>query len=171
MSSENPSGADNEQARLDAYVAGYVDGEGTFHVAVQKNPWVRSVWQLVPEFHVSQNPERRQVLDLIALRLGCGRIRENHCGSRDRSLVYVVRKRSDLLDKVIPFFERQPLLSTKQKDFLVFASIVRSMNQGEHLTEAGFQRLRRLALQMNGGGKYRRIHGHRILRDHTPNTE
>lgn len=119
MSGKNLVDASNRQERLDAYIAGYVDGEGTFHVAVQKNPWVRSVWQLVPEFHVSQNPERRQVLDLIALRLGCGRIRENHCGSRDKSLVYVVRKRSDLLDKVIPFFERQPLLSTKQEDFLV----------------------------------------------------
>ena len=63
MGSENPIGADNQQERLDAYLAGFVDGEGTFHVAVQRNPSTRAGLQLVPEFHVSQNPERREVLD------------------------------------------------------------------------------------------------------------
>src|SRR2546427_10838585 len=70
MCSDNASGAVNQQERLDAYIAGYVDGEGSFHVAVQRNPWTRAGWQLVPEFHVSQSPERRQVLDLIERRLG-----------------------------------------------------------------------------------------------------
>src|SRR6476646_4068510 len=83
VSSENSIGADNQQERLDAYLAGFVDGEGTFHVAVQRNPTTRAGWQLVPEFHVSQNPERRKVLDLLQRRIGCGRIRENHRGSRD----------------------------------------------------------------------------------------
>jgi hypothetical protein len=130
MDSDNASGAANQQERLDAYIAGYVDGEGSFHVAVQRNPDTRVGWQLVPEFHVSQNAERRQVLDLIGSRLGCGRIRENH------------RRRRDLLERVIPFFEAQPLLSTKQQDFLVFADIVRAMARGEHLTREGFRRLR-----------------------------
>ncbi len=173
MDSDNAPGAANQQERLDAYIAGYVDGEGSFHVAVQRNPDTRVGWQLVPEFHVSQNAERRQVLDLIADRLGCGRIQENHRGSPDTSLVFVVRRRRDLLERVIPFFEAQSLLSTKQQDFLVFADIVRAMDRGEHLSQEGFRRLRARAISMNGGGRYRRIHrdvGTRILRDHTPNT-
>ncbi len=158
MCSDNATGAVNQQERLDAYIAGYVDGEGSFHVAVQRNPWTRTGWQLVPEFHVSQNPERRQVLDLIARRLGCGRIRDNHRGSRDTSLVYVVRNRSDLLTRVIPFFEAQPLLSSKQQDFLIFAGIVRAMARGDHLSAEGFRCLWRRALSMNGSGRYRRVH-------------
>jgi hypothetical protein len=160
MKSENPFGADNQQERLDAYIAGYVDGEGSFHVAVQRNSCTRANWQLVPEFHVSQNPERRQVLDLIKQRLGCGRIRENHRKSTDTSLVYVVRNRDDLLNNVIPFFEGQPLLSSKQEDFLVFAQIVKAMAKREHLSEEGFQILKLKALLMNGGGRYRKVHLH-----------
>jgi hypothetical protein len=174
MSSENPSGADNQQERLDAYIAGYVDGEGSFHVAICRNAGTRAGWQLVPEFHVSQNAERREVLDLILMRFGCGRIRENHRASTDTTLVLVVRKREDLLTKVIPFFETQPLLSSKQRDFLTFAGIVRAMAQGVHLTADGFAALVSDALSMNGGGRYRRVHGNdasRILRDHMPNTE
>ena len=161
MSSDNVSGAVNQQERLDAYIAGYVDGEGSFHVAIQRNPSTRNGWQLVPEFHVSQSAERRQVLDLIAQRLDCGRIQPNHRGSKDTTIVFVVRERNDLLKKVIPFFEAQPLLSSKQQEFLTFARIVRAMVAKEHLSEEGFRKLADMAVSMNGGGRYRRVHGAR----------
>jgi hypothetical protein len=158
VSSENLTGADNQQERLEAYLAGFVDGEDTFHVAIQRNPSTRSGWQLVPELHVSQNPERREVLDLLRARFGCGYIKENHRGSKDTSLVFVVRRRQDLLERVIPFFERQPLVSSKQQEFLRFRQIVQAMAAGEHLRDEGFEALRSLALTMNGDGRYRRVH-------------
>ncbi|MGH9246038.1 MAG: LAGLIDADG family homing endonuclease [Acidimicrobiales bacterium] len=158
VSSENPTGADNQQERLDAYLAGFVDGEGTFHVAVWRNPSTRLRWQLVTEFHVSQSPDRQEVLDLLQVRLGCGRIRENHRGSRDTTLVFVVRNRTDLVERVIPFFDSQPLLSSKQREYLTFRSIVMAMVRGEHLTAEGFEALKAQALSMNGEGRYRTVH-------------
>jgi LAGLIDADG DNA endonuclease family protein len=83
--SENVPGADNQQERLDGYLAGYVDGEGSFSVVVQRNPTCRSGFQLVPEFHVSQNGDRAEVLGLIKDRLGCGYIKRN--GKKDQVLV------------------------------------------------------------------------------------
>jgi hypothetical protein len=47
------------------------------------------------------------------------------------------------------------------------------MDRKEHLTDSGFAALVAEALSMNGGGRYRRVHGlqaSRILRDYTPNT-
>jgi hypothetical protein len=158
MSSDNASGAVNQQERLDAYIAGFVDGEGTFSVAIQRNPSCRVGWQLVPEFRVNQNPERREVLDLIRSRLGCGQIRDNHRGTKDTSLVLVVRNRDDLVNRVIPFFDRQPLVSSKHSEFKTFAGIVKAMAAGEHLTDEGYERLRDIALSMNGNGRYRRVH-------------
>jgi hypothetical protein len=139
--SDKATGAANQQERLDAYIAGFVDGEGSFHVAIQRNPSTRVKWQLVPEFRVSQDVSRIRVLDLIRRRIGCGSIRENHRGTKDRTHVFVVRRRLDLLEHVIPFFERNPLLSCKQEEFLTFAGIVRRMAQGEHLEAEGFRRL------------------------------
>jgi hypothetical protein len=155
---DNAPGAVNQQERLDAYLAGFVNGEGSFHVAVFRNSTMRISWQLVPEFHVSQSPERRQILDLLQHRLGCGRIQENHRGSRDTTLVLVVRQRQALLERVIPFFETQPLLSSKQQEFLTSAFIVRAMNAGEPLHVSGFEAFRARALAMNGGGRYRKVH-------------
>jgi LAGLIDADG DNA endonuclease family protein len=153
--SDNVSGADNQQERLDSYIAGYVDGEGSFSVSVQRNPTCRVGFQLIPEFHVSQNGDRAQVLELIQERLGCGRIRPN--STRDRALVLVVRKREDLLESVIPFFERNPMLSAKHADFVKFARIVRELAQGNHRTDVGFRRLLDVAISMNGGGRYRKV--------------
>jgi hypothetical protein len=148
-------GADDQQERLDGYIAGYVDGEGSFSVTVNRNPTSKLKFQLVPEFHVSQNGDRREVLDLIRRRLGCGYIKRN--GRKDRAMVFVVRRREDLIARVIPFFERNPLISSKHRDFDKFASVVKSMALGEHREEQGFRRILELGLSMNGNGRFRQV--------------
>ena len=148
-------GAENQQERLDGYIAGYVDGEGSFSVTVNRNSTSKLKFQLVPEFHVSQNGDRREVLDLIKRRLDCGYIKRN--GRKDRAMVFVVRRRQDLLAKVIPFFEHSPLISSKQRDFETFARVVRAMALGEHLEQLGFVRILELGLSMNGNGRFRQV--------------
>ena len=77
--------AENQQERPDEglcqYIAGFVDGEGSFHVAVQRNRSTRLGLQVIPEFHVSQNRERAEVLKLIKQVLGCGYLKTNHPGN------------------------------------------------------------------------------------------
>ncbi len=48
--------ADNPQERLDAkWIVGFVDGEGCFHVAINKIPEMSLGWQVLPEFRVVQH--------------------------------------------------------------------------------------------------------------------
>ena len=148
-------GADNQQERLDGYIAGYVDGEGSFSVTVNRNPTSRFKLQLVPEFHVSQNGDRREVLDLIQKRLDCGYIKRN--GRKDQVMVFVVRRRQDLIMRVIPFFERNPLISSKQKEFETFVTVVRAMAAGEQLERLGLGQMLKLGLSMNGNGRFRQV--------------
>src|SRR3989344_617033 len=154
--SENAMNADNQQERLSCYISGYVDGEGSFHVAIQKVAHVRFGYQLLPEFHVSQSKERPEVLKLIQNLWQCGYIKDNFRG-KDNNLVFVVRNRKDLLNKVIPFFRKYRMFSGKQKDFKKFARIVESMNSGKHLERLYFLKLVVLALSMNGNGRYRKL--------------
>ena len=149
--------ADNQQERLDSYIAGYVDGEGSFHVAIQKVAHVRFGYQLLPEFHVSQNLDYAKTLSVIRSRFGCGYIKPNHAKSKiDKSWVFVVRNRKDLLFKVIPFFTKHRLLSPKNQDFTKFAFIVKAMNKKSHFTKAGFVKLLRIDFSMNRNGQYRK---------------
>ena len=164
MSSENPIGADNQQGRLESYLSGFADGEGSFSVGATRRPDLRFGYQLVPEFRVSQNGERANVLELFQTTLGCGSIRRNdRSRSSDQTLVFVVRRRSDLETRVIPFFTRNPLISDKRHSFEIFALIVHEMSAGEHLTRLGFERLVRLAFDMNGEGRYRKLSLEEVL--------
>jgi hypothetical protein len=161
MGSDNPTGAGNQQGRPDErlchYVAGFVDGEGSFHVAVQRNPSTRWKWQVIPEFHVSQNDGNQHVLRLVQEILGCGYIKPNHRNSGDRTYVLVVRDRANLVAKVVPFFRKHELLTTKRADFESFARIVDMMTSGEHLKLDGLRRILEIAFQMNQGGVRRRL--------------
>ena len=149
--------ADNQQERLDSYISGYVDGEGSFHVAIQKVKHVRFGYQLLPEFHISQNLDYAKTLSVIQKRFGCGYIKPNHAKSKtDKSWVFVVRNRKDLLYRIIPFFTRYPLLSPKHQDFRKFGLIVKAMDKKLHFTKAGFIKLLRIAFSMNRKGQYRK---------------
>ncbi|CAN5168466.1 hypothetical protein BH24PSE2_BH24PSE2_14640 [soil metagenome] len=154
-------GAGNQQGRPDPnlanYIAGFVDGEGSFHVAVQKNPDVRLKWQLVPEFQVSQNEHSAHVLELIRETLNCGYIKPNHRHNpHDETYIFVVRSRSDLATKIVPFFQEFQLRTEKKHDFHIFAEVVFRMCAGEHQSSNGLSNLLRLAFSMNRSGRFRR---------------
>lgn len=157
----NVTRAGNQQERqeclAESYIAGFVDGEGTFHVAFQRAPWTRFGWQIIPEFRVNQHDASRNVLEAMQQQLGCGHLKMNHARSADdRTVVLAVRDRNDLLTKVIPFFERYPLHTAKRNDFRTFADIVHMMVRGEHLMPSGFRRIVRAAFTMNAHGSLRK---------------
>jgi hypothetical protein len=100
----NASGAGNQQGRPDErigyYIAGFVDGEGSFHVAIQRNPSTKFGWQVIPELHISQHERNKHVLEMIRSALGCGYLKPNaRQNPKDKTWVLVVRNRQDLLEK------------------------------------------------------------------------
>ena len=83
----------------------------------------------------------------------------------------VIRRREDLLEHVIPFFERTPLLSGKQQEFETFARPVGAMEFGHHRTDSGFQELLTAALSMNGAGRHRRVRWQELISTHPESSE
>lgn len=154
--------ADNQQERSKNlnpwYITGFVEGEGTFHVAIYQDSRMKSGLKFIPEFHINQSYLRQETLEEIKKYFVCGYIKHNHKKNiKDDTLVYVVRNRSDLQEKIIPFFEKYPLLSTKQKTFLLFRQIVLLISKGQHSTKSGAHKILHLAYKMNEGGKYRKV--------------
>ena len=146
------------------YIAGFVDGEGSFHIAFQKRPDLKFGWQVIPEFHVSQNFTSRNVLEEIKETLRCGYVKANDvAGKRDKCFVYVVRDRKDLLSKIIPLFDRFKLCTEKRHDFEAFKAVVQMMEIDHHLTVEGFQRIVELGFSMNAQGRYRKLRKQDIL--------
>ena len=135
------------------YISGYVDGEGCFTVTFNKRAKAKLGWELRPSFSVSQNEDRRQVLDIIQKYFGCGHIRRDYA---DKTVKFEIRDHYDLMTKVIPHFQHFPILSKKQRDFEIFKLICDIIDSQKHLAKDGFAEIVKLAYKMNGSGKRKR---------------
>jgi LAGLIDADG endonuclease len=77
-----------------------------------------------------------------------------------------VNRLSDISSRIVPFFERFPLVGQKANDFRLFRSAVALFGQPV-VSETDYVRIIQLRERMNRGGK-RRYSASRILRDYTP---
>jgi hypothetical protein len=137
---------------LASYISGYVDGEGCFNISLSHRPTLCVGWEVRPSLSVSQNGDRAEVLSLLQRYFGCGTIRPDRS---DKTLKWETRSLRPIIDRVLPHFRRHPLLSSKQKDFELFAVICEAMARGEHRTACGLSEIVRQAGQMNPSGKRR----------------
>lgn len=134
------------QQNLGYYMAGFVDGEGSFNVSLRKRDDHTLKWQPVLTFNVSQ--KESYILALLKKILGCGKIRQR----RDGLFCYVVINPRAIFEKVIPFFQKYPFLSqTKKKNFSVFKRIAKLIAEKQHLNQEGLGEIIRLREKLNEG--------------------
>ena len=157
--SKNSLRADNQQVSKkinDDYFSGFVDGEGCFYVGFSKRDDLPFKWQIITEFHVSQNPGSKNVLEALKNRLKCGYLKPNHAKSiKDKTWILIVKQRKDLLEKVIPFFEEHQLHSAKYQDFIVFKKVLQIIGDKYHLNKGGFIKLVEIVFSLNRQTKKR----------------
>ena len=155
---ENVTSADNQQERLERqWITGFVDGEGCFHVAINKMSKMTNGYQVLPEFRIVQHQKNIMVLYKLQKYFG-GVVRRNN-GDR-----YELRVRGiNNLKTVINHFKKYRLITSKAHDFKIFNEILDIMSLGKHLTKDGLKDVVKKASTMN-----RKRDLSRILRDYTP---
>jgi hypothetical protein len=139
-----------KKRNIQEYISGYVDGEGCFSISFSKREKFLVGFETKPSFSVSQNEDRAQILFLMQKVFDCGFIRRDYS---DKTLKYEVRSLDDLVNKIIPHFEKYPLLSDKQKDFEFFKKVCFLMQKEMHKNKTGLIKIMNLAFQMNPSGK------------------
>ena len=141
--------ADNQQERLDAlWIVGFTDGEGCFHVSINKIPEMSLGWQVLPEFRIVQHEKDESVLYKIKEYFGFGDVKINrtdHHGTRKEFRV----RGLDNLNKIVYFFEENKLSTSKRKDFEIFKTVIQLMNNKKHLTIEGLDNIAQLISRMN----------------------
>ena len=177
MGSDKPVGAEDQQERLlrTGWVIGFVDGEGCFSIGFVRQPdrtgrrGYRTGYQVSHEFAVTQGVQSIACLADLRDFFGVGQLVANrrHDNHREHLYRYVVRRRSELLETIIPFFRSNPMRSTKQGNFAKFARCVELVASGRHLSPNGLIEIAEIAQTMNR--QKPRTDLIRILRGHTPN--
>jgi LAGLIDADG endonuclease len=163
MSSENPTGADNQQERLGSqdwlstiphdvghYIAGFVEGEGSFNVPIIREHDRCLPWRITLSFNVSQRGA--EMPQFLKHTLGVGRVR----GRRDGIFYYEVTRSDQLDERIFPFFETYPLRGPKARDLELFREITKLVRLGRHKSPAGIEEILVIRAPMNRGGKRRR---------------
>jgi len=162
VGSDNPSSADNQQERpsssswldqipcdLGNWVAGFVDGEGSFNVPIRRERDRGLPWRVSLSFNVSQIG--RELPELLQSVFGVGTVRDRGDGVH----YFEVTRPRELVERVFPFFGRFQLRSPKQRDLAVFREIAALVLSGRHLSTEGIGDILTLRSPMNRGGKRR----------------
>jgi len=144
------------------YLAGFIDGEGCFSVSIHPNPNAKFGWIIDPDFTINQHKQSLEFLKSIQKFLGCGKIYEKS-PNKSNVLTYTVYSRRTIYEKIIPFLDKHPIISNKQKDYRIFREIIFQMQKKEHHTIEGFQKIVKLAFSMNVQGKQRKYKLEEVL--------
>jgi hypothetical protein len=128
------------------WFTGFVDGEGSFSVDTSKAKTEGSFYTQI-SFSVSQHVRDEILLTQFINYLGCGRIVK--ASKRPDAVLFIVRKFSDIKEKVIPFFHNYPLLGVKFMDYRDFCEVAKIIENKSHLTPEGLKKIRSLKSGMN----------------------
>lgn len=131
------------------WLAGFVDGEGCFYVNTKKAKAYLTGFQVIMSFSITQHVRDELLLTKFIDYLGCGKIEK--VSTRPIEVRFVVYKFSDILNKIIPFFQNSPLQGIKWLDYQDFCKIANIMENKDHLTQEGLKKVRSLKSGMNTG--------------------
>ena len=141
--------ADNQQERLDAsWIVGFTDGEGCFHISLNRLPKMSLGWQVLPEFRIVQHEKDEKLLHEIKNYFGFGNVRVNRVDHNGTRKEFKVRGLENL-NKIVKFFKKNQLKTSKKKDFELFSEVIQMMNNQEHLTKEGLDKIAKLVSKMN----------------------
>ena len=141
--------ADNQQERLDInWIVGFTDGEGCFHISINKLKGMSLGWQVLPEFRIVQHEKDESVLYKLKNYFGFGDVKVNNTDENATRKGFRVRGLENL-NKIVKFFEENQLQTSKRKNFEIFKKVIQMMNNKEHLTKKGLDIIAKLISQMN----------------------
>lgn len=101
-------------------------------------------YQVQLRFQLTQQSRDQQLMESLVKYLSCGRI-----SKRGDIVDFHVTKLNDITEKIIPFFEKYPILGVKQKNYQDFCKVAKLMKEEAHLTKEAFEQIRKIKYAMN----------------------
>lgn len=145
------------------YVAGFIDGEGSFSVSVGRHKTLKRGLEVRPEFEIEVRADDREILERILITIGRGHIYDL---SYERygwypHVKYKITSNKDLVEFLFPFLDSYPLQAKKKEVYKRFKDIVLMMHRKEHLSDRGFAKIIKLRQEIRERGKKARSYGNR----------
>jgi len=127
------------------YLDGLVDGEGCFSITFNRHKNNRIEVRLI--FEIELREDDKEILERVKETLECGNLYHldyKRYRKWKPHFKYKVSNLRDIVQKVIPFFNKYPLQAKKRKSFEVFSKVANLMLLKKHLTPEGISELKNL---------------------------
>ena len=128
------------------WFAGFASGEGCFQITLIKTTSNQSGYWVQLSFQLSQHTRDIELIDSIKEYLDCGQttVYDNHNYIR-----YTVSNIPDIMEKVIPFFDKYLIVGVKSQDYEDFKQVVLMVKDKKHLTSEGLNLIKKIKGGMN----------------------
>lgn len=129
------------------WLAGFTSGEGCFLVAEFKSTTKLGITPRL-RFQITQHSRDEQLLLKFVTYLGCGRYTKRSSGTAGD---FLCTKFPDIVGKIIPFYNKYPIIGSKLRDFEDWNKVAELMTSKSHLTSEGLDQIRKIKKGMNKG--------------------
>ena len=130
------------------WVTGFSDAEACFQIQILKSPKQRMGWRVRADFSIHLHKKDLQLLYLIQNFFKVGNVNHNPLKN---DAVFRVTKLSDLINVIIPHFDKYPLQSAKSIDYLLWKQCIQLIAVKAHLTDTGFKEIMSIKSAINLG--------------------
>ena len=141
-------GATAHEIKDPHWLSGFTTGEGCWSVDIKKSSSHRLGEAIQLWFRLTQHERDKELMISLVEFWGCGGV---FVRSNQPVVDFKITKLSDLLNKVLPVFQKYPLQGVKSKDFEDFCKVAKMMKEGKHLTPEGLDQIRKIKAGMNRG--------------------
>ena len=130
------------------WMAGFTSGEGCFLVSIFKSTTTKLGYTSRLRFSVTQHSRDELLLRNFVTYFACGRYSSRTSGAAGD---FLCSNFSDIVEKIIPFFDEYPIMGSKLKDYDDWKKVAELMTSKAHLQAEGLDNIRKISTGMNRG--------------------
>jgi len=125
------------------WIAGFVSGDGSFNIKTTKT----RTYKVQLRFSVNLHIREQEVIKGLVQFFNLGD--NKYIYYTDNSVAVQIVNTSDILNIIIPFFDKYQIKGAKQMDYIDFKKVAEIIKSKDHLTEEGFRKILVIKYNMN----------------------
>ena len=142
------------------FITGFTDAEGCFSFSLLNS---KNNWKLVFRFHIGLHKKDLIILEAIKAEFKAGKI---YIQKTRNHAYFVVQSIETLKNIIIPYFEKYPLKTQKQADFLLFKEAIEIYTQNRPLNSNILDKILGIKSVLNKGLSSGILEKYHNLSDH-----
>ncbi len=128
------------------WLAGFANGEGCFFINRQNRSTLKLGVHIVLRFQLTQHSRDEKLMQSFVDYFQCGKY---FSVSGQEAGHFIVSSLSDIVEKIIPFFNEYKLIGEKREDFQAWCKAAELMKSKKHFTPEGLEEILEIKAKMN----------------------